>query len=187
MVDSSLLFSLTSVFIVYVLYQYFRKDASRASMPRPPGPAPKPLVGNTFDVPLKNHHLEYAKWGRLYQSAFRIFLSVDAVADVSLGDFVYATTIAGDILVLNKREDADELLEKRAKKYSGRPRFPVLPLYVADATARSILARRLMMLTFLPQNWPRAQYCYATIRGGVEAAPAHIPSISAASCSFVTL
>ena len=73
------------------------------------------------------------------------------VADVSLGDFVYATTIAGNILVLNKREDADELLEKRAKKYSGRPRFPVLPLYVFIVSTPLIPARRrsLMILAFL--------------------------------------
>ncbi|KDR67210.1 hypothetical protein GALMADRAFT_258606 [Galerina marginata CBS 339.88] len=43
-------------------------------------------------------------------------------------DILYANVLGNKVLVLNKREDADELLERRAKIYSDRPAIPIIKL-----------------------------------------------------------
>ncbi|KAJ3505894.1 hypothetical protein NLJ89_g7173 [Agrocybe chaxingu] len=43
-----------------------------------------------------------------------------------VGDLIYLNALGTDILVLNKREDAEELLERRARSYSGRTQIPAM-------------------------------------------------------------
>jgi len=47
---------------------------------------------------------------------------------MSLADIIHLSTLGNQITVLNKREDADELLERRSAKYSDRPAMPILEL-----------------------------------------------------------
>ena len=47
----------------------------------------------------------------------------------SLGDIVHIEALGNHIIILNAVEDADELLERRASRYSDRPVIPILELY----------------------------------------------------------
>lgn len=47
-----------------------------------------------------------------------------------IGNFVYASALGNNVLILNKIEDADELFERRAGIYSDRPVIPMLKLWV---------------------------------------------------------
>ena len=46
------------------------------------------------------------------------------------GSVVFGSAFGQNVLILNKWEDADELLERRAGLYTDRPVIPVLQLYV---------------------------------------------------------
>ncbi|KDR69728.1 hypothetical protein GALMADRAFT_145141 [Galerina marginata CBS 339.88] len=83
----------------------------RRNAPYPPGPLPKPFIGNCFDVPQKNAHEGYMRWGEKYKS-----------------DILYANVLGNKVLVLNKCKDVDELLECRARIYSDRPVIPITRL-----------------------------------------------------------
>ncbi|KAF5324359.1 hypothetical protein D9619_011338 [Psilocybe cf. subviscida] len=84
---------------------------SRTLKKFPPGPAPKPLIGNILDLPTENVAREFATWSKKYNS-----------------NILFATALGDNILVLNKKEDADELLERRAAIYSDRPIYPIIRL-----------------------------------------------------------
>ncbi|KAF8890285.1 cytochrome P450 [Gymnopilus junonius] len=77
----------------------------------PPGPKPKPIIGNMFDFPETKGYEAYVQWGKKYKSGF-----------------VYASALGNNILVVNKLEDADELFDRRAKMYSDRPVIPIMKL-----------------------------------------------------------
>ncbi|KAF7346529.1 hypothetical protein MSAN_01881000 [Mycena sanguinolenta] len=85
-----------------------RKATSR--LPFPPGPKPRFLVGNLFDIPTKMPWITYAEWGKQY------------------GDIMHAQVFGQHILILNSVKAATELLEKRAAIYSDRPRIPMISL-----------------------------------------------------------
>ncbi|KAF8889559.1 cytochrome P450 [Gymnopilus junonius] len=84
--------------IVWKVISYWLKNSQSA--PYPPGPKPKPLIGNALDLPTSSSPEMYVEWGKKYQS-----------------DFVYASAL-----------DADEILDRRARKYSDRPALPILKL-----------------------------------------------------------
>ncbi|CAA7263056.1 unnamed protein product [Cyclocybe aegerita] len=77
----------------------------------PPGPKPWPIVGNLFDLPSDQTGQTYLEWGRRNNS-----------------DILHAQVLGHHIVIVNKREIADELLEKRARNSSGRPYTPIVKL-----------------------------------------------------------
>ena len=44
-----------------------RRDGSRG-VPLPPGPEPKPLIGNALDFPTSRPYEVYVEWGKRYNS-----------------------------------------------------------------------------------------------------------------------
>ena len=108
-----------------------RATSSRARAPYPPGPKPKPIVGNALDFPTPSDkaHEVYMRWGEECQS--KSYSSVQVTRVLSLryaGDIVFASAFGQNVLILNKLEDADELLDRRARLYTDRPVIPILPL-----------------------------------------------------------
>ncbi|KDR82203.1 hypothetical protein GALMADRAFT_135566 [Galerina marginata CBS 339.88] len=75
----------------------------------PPGPPPKPLIGNLTDLPTINAAQTYIEWQKKYNS-----------------EILYASALGGRRVVLNNREDAEEILDRRAGNYSDRPVFPII-------------------------------------------------------------
>ncbi|KAF9266573.1 cytochrome P450 [Marasmius fiardii PR-910] len=76
----------------------------------PPGPKPRPLVGNLFDIPVKKPWKVYRHWVKLY------------------GDLMHLETLGQHIVVVNSRKLADRMFEKRSRIYSDRPLVPMIEL-----------------------------------------------------------
>ncbi len=47
----------------------------------------------------------------------------------ALGNILYASALGSHVIILNRLEDAIELLENRSQKYSSRLSIPVLGMY----------------------------------------------------------
>ncbi|CUS13703.1 unnamed protein product [Tuber aestivum] len=73
-------------------------------LPLPPGPPRLPIVGNSFQIPLINPWRKQAEWTKQYGPIYRLKLGKDTV------------------IVLGTQKAARDLLEKRSKIYSSRPR-----------------------------------------------------------------
>ncbi|TFK27949.1 cytochrome P450 78A3p [Coprinopsis marcescibilis] len=74
---------------------------------RPPGPRGLPIVGNFFDIPSERHWEGYHELANKY------------------GDIVYLESFGQSIMVLSTVQRTKELLEKRARIYSDKPRSPM--------------------------------------------------------------
>ncbi|KAF2810345.1 putative cytochrome P450 [Mytilinidion resinicola] len=69
----------------------------------PPGPPTLPIIGNLHQMPMKDLHLKFAKWGKQYGPVFSLKLGADM-----------------NIIVLNKDQPVKDLLDKQSSIYSVR-------------------------------------------------------------------
>ncbi|KAG7085703.1 hypothetical protein E1B28_003247 [Marasmius oreades] len=76
----------------------------------PPGPKPRLFVGNLFDIPAIKPWKVYRDWGKLY------------------GDLIHFQVNGRHTIVVNSRELADRMFEKRSRIYSDRPFIPMMEL-----------------------------------------------------------
>ncbi|KAJ6508665.1 cytochrome P450 [Mycena sanguinolenta] len=76
----------------------------------PPGPQPKALIGNLFDVPTQLAWLTYTEWKKQY------------------GDLVFFEVFGNNFLIINSLKATTDLLDKRATIYSERPSIPSIRL-----------------------------------------------------------
>ncbi|KAF8599312.1 cytochrome P450 [Ceratobasidium sp. AG-I] len=91
-----------ALLISLALFQRQRINAAR--LPLPPGPPRWPLIGCLSSIPSENENWKaFSQWGNKY------------------GDVAYARVLNQDIIVLNSREAAFDLLERRSTMYSTRP------------------------------------------------------------------
>jgi len=122
--SSFLLLSIAVLFVLFVR-KYVTSGNQRRSYP--PGPKPKPIIGNILDIPIKDIANIYIEWGKKYNSASND--SFCPFADIwAVGSVVHASALGSHVVVLNKLEDADELFEIQAKNYSDRPEYPIQKL-----------------------------------------------------------
>jgi len=94
---------------------------------RPPGPKPKFLIGNVLDIPSRNQAEEFIKWEARYGSEQPVPISQRELLKCGEGKILSATELGTELLILNKREDAEELLGARSRIYSSRPDIPLAP------------------------------------------------------------
>ncbi|KAF9041593.1 cytochrome P450 [Panaeolus papilionaceus] len=80
----------------------------KATVPYPPGPKPRFLIGNALDIPFQNASKIYRQWSNDFNSSI-----------------MHLYALGQRIVVLNAVEDVVELFENRARIYSDRPVFPV--------------------------------------------------------------
>ncbi|KAF7348401.1 hypothetical protein MSAN_01794100 [Mycena sanguinolenta] len=106
--DYLLAFSVSAVLLAVVGVLKRWKATSR--LPFPPGPRPRFLVGNLFDIPTEMPWITYTEWGKQY------------------GNIIHVQVFGQHILILNSIKAATELLEKRATIYSDRPSTPIVSL-----------------------------------------------------------
>ncbi|KAF7348384.1 hypothetical protein MSAN_01792400 [Mycena sanguinolenta] len=101
-------FAVSAILLAVVGLLQRQKATSR--LPFPPGPKPRFLVGNLFDIPSEMPWITYTEWGKQY------------------GDVVHTQVFGQHILILNSIKAATELLEKRTTIYSDRPSIPIVSL-----------------------------------------------------------
>lgn len=129
-----------SHFLVLVLIAYWRK--STRNVLQPPGPKGYPLLGNIFDLPRVKAWITYANWEHLYKGKWS-YAHLTHESNMFLGGIIYASVLGQHILIINDREIAIELLERRAHIYSDRPHIPMLELF--ESLWLSLTAPRLMV------------------------------------------
>ena len=122
---SSFLSLTITAFIALLLGKYV--TSRKRHRPYPPGPKPKPIIGNALDIPTTDLGSVYTAWGKKYNSKLNNFFYPFANIR-TIGNIVYASALGSHVVVLNKLEDAEELLEKRAAIYSDRSEFPIQKL-----------------------------------------------------------
>ena len=114
-----------TVFVALLLRKYV--TSRKQCRPYPPGPKPRLIIGNALDLPTKDLANVYVEWGKKYNSELSDLLC--AFANIEpIGSIIHATAFGSHVVVLNKLEDVDELLERRAAKYSDRPEYPIQKL-----------------------------------------------------------
>ena len=116
-----------SLVFVFASTLAFALWPKRQQHPYPPGPPPKPLIGNALDIPSKKPCAKYLSWSKEYNSGFS-HLSMQLHSDVwrlMSGDIIHLTAMHIHIVVLNKMKDVVSLFEKRSAIYSDRVAIPV--------------------------------------------------------------
>ncbi|KZT69384.1 cytochrome P450 [Daedalea quercina L-15889] len=94
--------------VLALLLVYFAYNSRLIGDDLPPGPRPLPFIGNAHQVPSEHPEKTFAKWGTQY------------------GDVIYVKMLATPTLVINSIEVAQDLLDRRGRRYSGRPYFTVI-------------------------------------------------------------
>ena len=133
----------------------------------PPGPCPIPLVGNKLQIPSKHPGIKFQEWSRIYGPIYTIWLG------------------RRPTLVISDPSIASELLEKRSKKYSTRPRFvnmgeiywDMASILVQPYGKEWLIRRRLLHSALTPralehykllQPAESSQLCYQLLEGAAE-------------------
>lgn len=98
------------VFLYFVAKSFTSGKNGKKSLPMPPGPKPKPLIGNMLDIPQVKPWAVYKQWCDTY------------------GPLVHVEALGIDIIVVGKLDKALDLLEKRSANYSDRPSLPMLDM-----------------------------------------------------------
>ncbi|KAF8330474.1 cytochrome P450 [Amanita rubescens] len=83
--------------------------------PYPPGPPPKPFIGNAAEILSEMKWVKYLEWSKRLNS-----------------DIIHMSCMNNHIVVLHKLEDITELMEKRSAIYSSRPWIPAAEMLGID-------------------------------------------------------
>ncbi|KAF7362823.1 O-methylsterigmatocystin oxidoreductase [Mycena venus] len=98
------------VLLLRFFAKHFFSVRRHPGLPFPPGPTPRPIVGNLPDLPTRHPWLTYTDWGLRY------------------GDLMHASAFGQHIIIVNSVKTATELFEKRSHIYSDRPVIPIVEL-----------------------------------------------------------
>ncbi|KIJ44583.1 hypothetical protein M422DRAFT_251862 [Sphaerobolus stellatus SS14] len=121
----------------------------------PPGPKPKPIIGNLLDLPKDHEWLMHAKWAKQY------------------GELVYVNVLGTHMAWVNSREMAHELFERRSSNYSDRTTTTMLDDlldltgWLAPFQPYTIWCRR-HRKTMHSSFHPKATEAYHPITYGIE-------------------
>ncbi|KAF5372236.1 hypothetical protein D9758_005061 [Tetrapyrgos nigripes] len=98
---------IVSVFLCILTLYLFRTIRRNISVRYPPGPWGLPLLGNALQLPTVKPWHTLAKWKKTY------------------GPIVYLNMAGQPMIILNSKKTVEDLLNRRAAKYSDRPQFIV--------------------------------------------------------------
>ena len=99
----------------------------RSRLQLPPGPPPKPLLGNLLDLPPADSApwLKWSEWADQYGANILHFPLARLLANRGplpySGDVVHLEALGQHIVILSSHEACEELLVKRGAIYSDRP------------------------------------------------------------------
>lgn len=66
--ETAILFLLSLCALAIIVQAISGGRRNSYNLPYPPGPPPRFIVGNYFDVPQEHPHLEYVRWSKAYNS-----------------------------------------------------------------------------------------------------------------------
>jgi hypothetical protein len=124
--------SLAISLFVYLLF-VFRDHRRRGGLPYPPGPPPRPIIGNILDIPKDAPWVAYVDMSRKYGTRNIIgdtcspFLKLTPAFQ---DDVICLRVFSEVVIVLNSLSALKDLLEKRGQTYSERPSLPIAEMYV---------------------------------------------------------
>lgn len=140
--STALLFSTIISLALLIILTYIKSRSAKARLS--PGPKPWPIIGNLFDVPKVSPWATYASWGKLYgtlptrislysshlrlKSVFSKMTNITLISYWISGDFYQFRIFNQTIVILNSRNVATDLLEKRSNIYSDRPKIQMVDL-----------------------------------------------------------
>ncbi|CAK7233253.1 hypothetical protein SCUCBS95973_008532 [Sporothrix curviconia] len=127
--------------LLYILFATIRRS-QHSSLPLPPGPPRRFLVGNLGDVSADHPEEDYMRWGKEYDS-----------------DVIHVEVLGQHMIALNSVEAASELLDRRGSNYCDRPRFALFEVMGWGLTLTFLrwgrqfkLHRSLIQKTFTSSN-----------------------------------
>ncbi|KAJ7837671.1 cytochrome P450 [Mycena olivaceomarginata] len=107
---SALALLAVGVLLLRFFIKHFFSVRRHSGLPFPPGPTPRPIIGNLHDLPTRHPWLTYTDWGLRY------------------GDLMHASVFGQHVIIINSVKTATELFEKRSHIYSDRPVVPIVKL-----------------------------------------------------------
>ncbi|KAF9461958.1 cytochrome P450 [Collybia nuda] len=96
--------SILGSFILYLAFTFLSQRATSSL----PGPSGWPIIGNLLDLNVEYLYATCDKWKKQY------------------GDVFQLSVLGGTMVVIGSADAANELLERRGTKYSGRPDMPMI-------------------------------------------------------------
>ena len=115
--------SLYAVFLVSALVLLMtrrRHTASSQGRALPPGPPGKPIIGSILEITRHDAPRVFMQYGKQY-GKHSIIRTRCRVTQSELGDLILLHGLGKRVLVLNSLQAMNDLLDKRASKYSHRP------------------------------------------------------------------
>jgi len=94
------------------------------------GPPTWPIVGNLFQVPVHQPFVKFAEWKKEYGVYTFFSDQCDVLTVRTTGDIIPLVIFGRKLFVINSRDVAIELFEKRSSIYSERPPRPMAELCV---------------------------------------------------------
>ena len=113
------------------LFIAFRDNRRRRGLPYPPGPPPRPILGNLLDVPKEAPWVAYADMSKKYGTGKHPRDTSPKLMRASQGDVLCFRIFGQVIVVLCSLSAIKDLLEKRGEAYADRPTIPIMEMYVA--------------------------------------------------------
>ena len=117
---------------LYLLF-VFRDHRRRGGLPYPPGPPPRPIIGNILDIPKDAPWTAYVDMSRKYGTHNIIGDTCPPLLKLTPAfqdDVICLRVFSEVVIVLNSLSALKDLLEKRGQTYSERPLLPISEMYV---------------------------------------------------------
>src|SRR6267154_4008934 len=107
---------------LYLLFVY-RDNRRRGGLPYPPGPPPRPIIGNILDIPKDTPWTAYVDMSRKYGTLDTIGDTCSPLLKLTPAfqdDVICLRVFSEVVVVFNSLSALKDLLEKRGQIYSER-------------------------------------------------------------------
>ncbi len=111
----------------------FRDHRRRGGLPYPPGPPPRPIIGNILDIPKDAPWIAYVNMSKKYGAHNNLDNAGSSLLKLKpafQGDVIGLRVFSDVVVVLNSFSALKDLLEKRGQTYSERPHLQIAEMYV---------------------------------------------------------